>query len=124
MKDEPTALKRLQLQIAERIRTKRKGLELSQEQLAERAGLSHNYIARLELGWNSPSLSTLLSLASALGMHASDLLATEETWRDRGRDLAHSLDGLTAEEVEYVTTQFRASLDFIKKKRNASGGGA
>lgn len=118
--EKQAALKNLLHLIAERIRTRRKEMGLSQEQLAERAGLSHNYLARLELAWNSPSLSTLISLASALGVHISDLLATEEIWQDRGRELAHSLEGLKPEEVEYVTAQFRASLDFIKSKRSGS----
>lgn len=114
--EEQTDLKKLQDLIADRIRSRRKELGWSQEQLAERAGLSHNYLARLELGWNSPSLSTLIALAATLGMHVSDFLITEEVWLDQGRQLAHSLEGLTSEEADYVIEQFRAHVEFVKKQ--------
>lgn len=114
--NEQTDIKSLLTLIASRIRIRRKELGLSQEQLAERAGLSHNYLARLELAWNSPTLKTLLSLADALDMHIADIIATDETWSDKGRELAHSLDGLKDEEVEYVTQQFRANIEFLKRQ--------
>lgn len=114
--EEQTDLKRLQRLIADRIRSRRKELGWSQEQLAERAGLSHNYLARLELGWNSPSLNTLIALSAALGMHVSDFVTTDEPWLDKGRELAHSLEGLTSEEADYVIEQFRAHVEFVRKQ--------
>ena len=47
---------------------------LSQAGLAERAGISREYIARLETGHHDPSLSTLEKLAKALKVTVGELL--------------------------------------------------
>jgi transcriptional regulator with XRE-family HTH domain len=47
---------------------------LTLEALAERAGLTPNYIGGVEMGKRDPSLSTVLSLARGLNVPASDLL--------------------------------------------------
>jgi len=46
----------------------------SQAALSQRAGLTKEYIARLELGQHDPSLSTLTKLAKALKVTVADLL--------------------------------------------------
>ena len=46
----------------------------SQAALAKRAGLTKEYIARLELGQHDPSLSTLTKLAKALKRKISELV--------------------------------------------------
>lgn len=103
--------------IAERVRSRRKALGLSQEQLAERAGLSSNYLARLELAWNSPSLGTLISLADALNLRPADFLTSEEEWSDKARQLAHMLEELEPDQAEYVMRQLVASVEFLKHNR-------
>jgi transcriptional regulator with XRE-family HTH domain len=47
---------------------------LSQAGLAERAGVSREYIARLETGHHNPTLSTLEKLAKALKVKVGKLL--------------------------------------------------
>ncbi|MGB9619959.1 MAG: helix-turn-helix domain-containing protein, partial [Armatimonadota bacterium] len=61
--------------LAEHMRERRKSLGLSQEQLADRAGLSPNYVAKLELEKRAPSLSVLNALADALEVTVSELLS-------------------------------------------------
>ncbi len=56
------------------IRKKRKSLGLTLEQVAERAGLSPNYVGTVENGERDPSLSTVLALAKALRVPAGDLI--------------------------------------------------
>jgi len=49
---------------------------LTQEQVAEKAGVSKNYITMLETGTRkSPSLPVLKRLAKALGVSLTELLA-------------------------------------------------
>ncbi len=48
--------------------------KLSQERLAELAGLDRTYISQIERGLKSPSLPTLLSLAKALDIKAHLLI--------------------------------------------------
>ena len=57
------------------IRKYRKQRKLSQEQLAEKAGLSTNYIGMLERGEKTPSLETFLKIANILDVSADMLLA-------------------------------------------------
>jgi len=47
---------------------------LSQQALAEKIGVSREYIARLETGKHDPPLSTLEKLAKALGVKIAKLL--------------------------------------------------
>jgi transcriptional regulator with XRE-family HTH domain len=61
--------------IGERVRTGRKALHLSQEEVARRAGVSLNQVNRLERGEIvDPHFSTLAGLATALDMHISELV--------------------------------------------------
>ncbi len=47
---------------------------LSQEELADKAGVSRQYLSRLEIGRHDPSLSTLVKLAKALKVMVGKLL--------------------------------------------------
>lgn len=50
------------------LRQHRLSLGLTQQELAERAGLDRTYISLLELGRNSPTLETLYFLCEALNV--------------------------------------------------------
>lgn len=54
-----------------KLRTKKK---LSQAALAQRAGLSREYVNKIEAGRYDPPLSTLNILAKALGVPVTELL--------------------------------------------------
>jgi DNA-binding XRE family transcriptional regulator len=61
--------------IGERVRAGRKALNLSQEEVARRAGVSLNQVNRLERGEIvDPHYSTLAGLATALDMQISELV--------------------------------------------------
>ena len=51
---------------------------LSQEQLAAQAGVTREYISKLENGRSSPTVDTLLAICSALGIKASQIIAKIE----------------------------------------------
>lgn len=53
----------LQVKLGERIQALRLKLELTQEQLAVRLGISQKYVSELERGTKSPSWQTLVALA-------------------------------------------------------------
>ena len=48
------------------VRKRRRELDFSQEDLAERAGLHRNYISDIERGDRNPSLESIQKLAKAL----------------------------------------------------------
>lgn len=60
--------------VGETIRTYRKCAGLTQEKLAERADLHHNFIGEVERGNMEISLGSLLKIAKALGVRGRDLL--------------------------------------------------
>ncbi len=60
------------------IRSYRKQRGLNQDQLAEAAKLSRNYISDIERGVRNPSLMALVGLSRALRLPLRDLLAEIE----------------------------------------------
>lgn len=63
--------------IGARIKSLRGGRGLTQEQVAERTGLSVNFVSRIERGLENPTLDTLLGLAKALKVDPLDLFTIE-----------------------------------------------
>jgi len=57
------------------LRGLRKERKLSQEALAEKAGLTADYLGFIERGDNVPTLTVILKLAKALDIDAGSLLA-------------------------------------------------
>jgi transcriptional regulator with XRE-family HTH domain len=66
-------MERASAQLAARVRHLRRKQELSQRQLADRAGVARASIARIESETATPDLSTLARLADALGVEVRDL---------------------------------------------------
>ncbi len=60
--------------LAMRLKQLRKQRGLTQAQLAKKMGLSHGYLARLEIGMHDPPLSTLAKLAKALKVTVAKLV--------------------------------------------------
>ena len=66
---------------------------LTQEQLAERSGLSQKFIGEIERGVANPTIETVAQLASALAMEVGDLLrsidasTSDDHYRISRRDL-------------------------------------
>ncbi len=64
------------------VREVREERGLSQMALGELAGLHFNYIGGIERAERNPTFTTLVKLASALGMRPSELIARSETPQD------------------------------------------
>jgi transcriptional regulator with XRE-family HTH domain len=60
--------------IGERIRTARRAAGLSQVRLAERVGVDHRTIHRIEYGTSDPRLGLLLQIAHAVGVPLDELV--------------------------------------------------
>jgi transcriptional regulator with XRE-family HTH domain len=60
--------------LGERIRSFRTEHGFSQEVLAEKSDLHHNYIGELERGEKAATIDTLLKVAKALGIRVRDLV--------------------------------------------------
>ena len=62
------------IQLATYIRSRRKNIGLTQKELAEKAGVSTNTVARWERGETEPSFSDFLRVCVALGINPLDFM--------------------------------------------------
>ena len=64
--------------LGDELRKARLTAQLTQEQLAAKAGVTREHISSLENNHRSPTIDTLLALAKALGVKASNLIRRVE----------------------------------------------
>lgn len=74
MSDDPTAADLFKAAVGERVLLWRLSLLMSRAALAEKAGVSVDYVYRLEQGWANPRVTTLQAVAVALGATIHELL--------------------------------------------------
>lgn len=66
------------------LRQRRKGMGVTQERLAEAAGLTPTFVSMMERGQYQPTLQTVFAVAAGLGIDVADLVAdTRETLKIR-----------------------------------------
>jgi transcriptional regulator with XRE-family HTH domain len=90
------------------IRRKREGLGLTLEELAERAGLSPNYVGSVENGRRDPSLSTVLALAKGLRTPVAELLGGVRDIGPEALEAAHLFEAAAPDVQEAVLRLLRA----------------
>ncbi|MHB0911934.1 MAG: helix-turn-helix domain-containing protein [Armatimonadota bacterium] len=99
------------------IKKHRKALGISQEQLAETAGVSRDYLARIEVMRDSPSLGVLDRIAGALGVSPAELLLnTEEQHISRAERLSTMLSNLSDDDAAFVEEQMTNLVLKLSKK--------
>ena len=59
------------------IKERREELDLSQKELAEKAGISHSFLCDIEQGRSKPSIDTALKIAEALNIDDIKFFETE-----------------------------------------------
>ena len=84
---EASIMQNLLRSVGERIRSIRKEQRISQEKLAERAGLHFTYIGGVERGERNIGLENLSRIATALGMEIRDLCPAKDPKQDNMREL-------------------------------------
>ena len=75
--NEPNAADLFRAAVGERVFVWRLALAMSRATLAEKAGLSTDYIYRLEQGWANPRLTTMQRVAMALDTTVHELMDVE-----------------------------------------------
>lgn len=88
--------------IGQNIRKYRQQKKMRQEDLAERTGLSANYIGMIERGDKIPALDTFITITNALGVSADMLLCdVVDTGYDiKGSMLSERISKLPKEEQD------------------------
>ena len=92
------------------LRRIRKLRGLSQQQLADRAGVGQDTISGLELGRHTPQGRTLQKLAHALNCDIADLYPREETPASRSERWSAYLETLTGPELEALRDELDARV--------------
>ena len=73
--------------VGKRIRQERRRLKLTQEELAEKADISANFLGHIERGTKRPTLNTLKKIADVLQIPMGALFTTEKTYKLPKEDL-------------------------------------
>jgi len=100
-------------QIGKQIKTIRKAAGNTQEQLAEKAGLSLNYITMIESGKRAPTVETLNKIAYSLKVKLRDLFSTDVQIPVLKKQ--RTIELTTKEYKQLLTT-----IKTLKKKTNKS----
>lgn len=92
------------------IKAKRKQLNLTQEQLAEKAGLSTTFISNVESGKRNMSVATFNKIAQSLDIDLYDILPCDEA-KERHKhsmikDIVDNISGLPHENVKFMYKVF------------------
>ena len=102
---------RARQEIGARIQGLRREAGLTQTQLADRAGISNEFMSRIEHGTGTPSLDTLLRIAEALALNACALLPQPDADGPPGLDklvrIARRLDERELELLVRLAEQLR-----------------
>lgn len=69
--------KEFYINLGKRIKTLREAAHLTQEKLAEKSGISLDYLGKIEVNINKPGLKTLIKLSDALDIPFRDLFDFE-----------------------------------------------
>jgi transcriptional regulator with XRE-family HTH domain len=114
-----TGTKRLLKILSGHMRERRRSLGLTQEQLADKSGLSANYIAKLEMEKRIPSVTALVGLSEALEVKVSELLSegTGEVAIDAVEEMARVMRSLNQEDTEFALDNLRFVVGHVKRLR-------
>ncbi|WP_323032124.1 helix-turn-helix transcriptional regulator [Brachymonas denitrificans] len=100
---------RLGRRLGQQIAARRKAMDLTQDQLAERLEVDAETISRFERGATVPSLVTLDRLAKILSSSTAELLsASSAAPSDLAIQISQILAELTPEDSEFVVSQIKA----------------
>lgn len=108
------------IHIGSRIRERRLEVGMSQETLAEKAGISPNTVSRIEGGLTAMSIEIFRELVQILGLDAGDLLChagVSEDGERNARDILWCISRLEREEQEVVVQTVKALADALEKSR-------
>jgi transcriptional regulator with XRE-family HTH domain len=96
------------VEFGQEIRRRREAAGMTLEALAERVGLTPNYIGGIEIGKRDPSLSSVLSLARGLRVPPSDLLGGMKDLSPAAIEAGRLFETATSEIQDAVLRLLRA----------------
>lgn len=102
--------------IGKRIRETRNQLKLSQAALAEKSGLSTRYISHIETASKKASLSSLVSIANAVGISVDEILYGNQTAypTDYQLDIVLLIEDCTPSEKRYLYLLINSVINIFR----------
>lgn len=96
--------------IGKRIQDLRKSRKMSQEQLAEKMGISPKYLSSIERGKENPTLDTFIKLAAALETEIAELfdIAAEKSPKELRGFISKVIKGGDKEKLKLAAKMMRA----------------
>lgn len=117
MVDKKERSSQLALRLGRNIAARRKQLDWTQDQLAERVEVDAETISRFERGAHLPSLPTLDRLAIAMKTNLGDLvLAQTSTELDDSTVISAWMQGLSPENRHFVLNVVRECCEHLRDK--------
>ena len=103
--------------IGKRVKTARLRANLTQEALAEKAGMSITHMSNIETGNSKLSLPMIVSLAKALSVSVDEFLCDSVLHSKEvfSREVQQLLEDCDEYEVRMLTDLLKASKDVIRK---------
>lgn len=104
--------------IGKNIYNYRKQLNISQKELAERTGLSENYICRIENGYKIPAMESFIKIANVLNVPSDFLLLEliDSSCNVKFSSLSDKLSGLSLPDQEFIYTIVDSLIEKFKDK--------
>lgn len=104
-------------QLGRHIRSRRRQLGLTQEQLAEMIGVGHQALSRIEQGKMAPKMDRLPCLAQSLQCSVADLFRPEDAQNSSASVvLTDVLSELSPEKQHFVVEHIRGLAYLLKLK--------
>ena len=105
--------------IGQRIRKYRKANGLSQEQLAEKIGISVTHMSHIETGNTKLSLQVLVDITTALDVRSDDLLTDKVSNREVAfAELNKTLESCTSDQLKIIEDVVKAIKISLEKYTN------
>ena len=106
--------------IGQKIRKYRKAMGMSQEQLAEKVGISTTHMSHIETGNTKLSLQVLVDISKALEVRTDDLLFDTPSEKEISiKELTEILESCSAEETRIISDIAKAlKISFNKHLSN------
>ena len=101
-------------ELGKRIKLTRKGQDLTQEMLAEKAGVSQHYIYEIEAGRKAMSIHSFASLTTALDVSADYLLFDVDTPAHHNNQLMEIAAELNPSQRDHVLEILEVMVPYIK----------
>ena len=104
--------------IGERIKQRREELGLTQEQFAERLGLTTNYISTIERGASFPRCEKLIAIINGLETSADSIFCdvVAYSYEYRAGVLSEKLNGLPPEDQQRILEIVELLIEQARKK--------